>query len=48
MNKGTLIQIIGSVFDARFEPEQVPAVYNALEIPANFGDGRTKLYGEVQ
>jgi F-type H+-transporting ATPase subunit beta len=48
MNKGKLIQIIGSVFDARFEPEQVPAVYNALEIPVNFGDGRTKLYGEVQ
>jgi F-type H+-transporting ATPase subunit beta len=48
MNKGTLIQIIGSVFDAKFESEQVPAVYNALEIPGNFGSGRTKLYGEVQ
>ncbi|MCX5636774.1 MAG: F0F1 ATP synthase subunit beta, partial [Planctomycetota bacterium] len=48
MNKGKVIQIIGSVFDAKFEPEQVPAVYNALEIPCDFGDGRTKLYGEVQ
>jgi F-type H+-transporting ATPase subunit beta len=48
MNKGKLTQIIGSVFDARFDPDQVPAVYNALEIPANFGNGRTKLYGEVQ
>jgi F-type H+-transporting ATPase subunit beta len=48
MNKGKVIQIIGSVFDAKFEPEQVPAVYNALEIPGDFGDGRTKLYGEVQ
>lgn len=48
MNKGTLIQIIGSVFDAKFESEQVPAVYNALEIPGDFGSGRTKLYGEVQ
>ena len=48
MNKGKLIQIIGSVFDAKFEPEQIPAVYNALEIPGDFGSGRTKLYGEVQ
>ena len=48
MNKGKVIQIIGSVFDARFEGEQVPAVYNALEIPGDFGKGRTKIYGEVQ
>jgi F-type H+-transporting ATPase subunit beta len=48
MNKGKLIQIIGSVFDARFEPEQVPAVYNALEVRGDLGSGRTKLYGEVQ
>jgi len=48
MNKGKLVQIIGSVFDARFEPEQVPAVYNALEVRGDLGSGRTKLYGEVQ
>jgi len=48
MNKGKIIQVIGSVFDAKFEPEQVPAVYNALEIPGDFGKGRTKIYGEVQ
>ncbi|MGA2172101.1 MAG: F0F1 ATP synthase subunit beta [Sedimentisphaerales bacterium] len=48
MNKGKLIQVIGSVFDAQFEPEQIPAVYNALEIQGNFEGGKTKLYGEVQ
>ena len=48
MNQGKLIQVIGSVFDARFAPEQVPTVYNAIEIHGDFGKGRTKLYGEVQ
>ncbi|MGD0078033.1 MAG: F0F1 ATP synthase subunit beta [Sedimentisphaerales bacterium] len=48
MNKGKLVQVIGSVFDAQFEPEQIPAVYNALEIQGKFEGGKTKLYGEVQ
>ncbi len=48
MNKGRLIQVIGSVFDAKFEPDHIPAVYNALEIEGNFVGGKTKLYGEVQ
>ena len=48
MNKGKIIQVIGSVFDAKFEPEQIPAVYNAVMIPGDFGKGRTKLYGEIQ
>jgi F-type H+-transporting ATPase subunit beta len=48
MNKGKLIQIIGSVFDAKFEEGQIPAVFNAIEIPGEFGGGRKKLYGEVQ
>ena len=48
MNKGTIVQVIGSVFDAKFDQEKMPSVYNALEIPGDFGKGRTKLYGEVQ
>jgi F-type H+-transporting ATPase subunit beta len=48
MNKGRLIQIIGSVFDAEFSPREVPAVYNALIIEQQAGDSQTKLYGEVQ
>jgi F-type H+-transporting ATPase subunit beta len=48
MNQGKLIQVIGSVFDVKFAPEQVPTVYNAIEIHGDFGKGKTKLYGEVQ
>jgi F-type H+-transporting ATPase subunit beta len=48
MNKGKIIQVIGSVFDAKFPLGEVPAVNNALEITGNFGAGKTKLYGEVQ
>jgi F-type H+-transporting ATPase subunit beta len=48
MNKGKLIQIIGSVFDAEFLPHEVPAVYNALIIEQQAGGSQTKLYGEVQ
>jgi F-type H+-transporting ATPase subunit beta len=48
MNKGKLIQVIGSVFDAQFTSEQIPAVYNAVIVQGDFPDGRTKLYGEVQ
>jgi F0F1-type ATP synthase beta subunit len=40
MNKGKLIQIIGSVFDAKFEEGQIPAVFNALEIPGEFSGGK--------
>ncbi len=32
MNKGKLIQVMGSVFDAKFAPEHVPALYNAVEV----------------
>lgn len=45
MKKGKLIQVIGSVFDAKFDLQDVPAVHNAIEIPT---PGGKKLYGEVQ
>jgi F-type H+-transporting ATPase subunit beta len=45
MKKGKLTQVIGSVFDAKFELQAIPAVYNALEIPCG---NNKKLYGEVQ
>jgi F-type H+-transporting ATPase subunit beta len=48
MNTGKLVQVIGSVFDAKFTPEQVPAIFNALEVTFEFA-GKTKtLRGEVQ
>ncbi len=48
MNKGKLIQVVGSVFDAKFSPQEVPAVYNAVEIQGNFRGEQRSLYGEVQ
>jgi F-type H+-transporting ATPase subunit beta len=32
INKGTIVQIIGAVLDIRFEPENLPALLNAIEI----------------
>ena len=43
-NKGTLLQIIGPVIDAKFE-EKLPEIYNALIV--RFEDGR-QLVAEVQ
>ena len=45
MNQGKIVQIIGAVVDVAFSPENMPAIYNALEV--SFEDGR-KLVLEVQ
>jgi len=45
MKKGKLIQVIGSVFDAKFDLQDVPSVHNAIEITMPNGK---KLFGEVQ
>ena len=34
-NTGTIVQIIGAVLDIRFEPENLPALLNAIEIDNN-------------
>jgi F-type H+-transporting ATPase subunit beta len=47
MNKGTIVQVIGPVVDVYF-PDELPAIYNALQIDLQ-GDGRTgTLIAEVQ
>jgi len=43
--KGKLVQIIGTVVDVEFPPEELPEVYNAVEIDA--GDSR-RIIAEVQ
>jgi len=48
MNKGKVLQVMGSVFDAKFMPSNVPAVYNAVEVQGDFGTGKTSLWGEVE
>ncbi len=34
-SKGTVVQVIGTVVDVEFPPDQLPGVYNALEIDKN-------------
>src|SRR5574337_254156 len=33
MSEGKIVQVIGPVVDVEFEPERLPAIYNALEVP---------------
>ena len=48
MNKGRVVQVIGAVVDVQF-PEELPAIYNALKIPLDRGDGQMfDLLCEVQ
>ncbi len=45
---GTITQVIGSTFDAQFPDENLPDIYNALEIKAATKAGEINLVGEVQ
>ena len=48
MNTGTIVEVIGPVLDVKFE-EQLPAIYNALEIQVPQEDGTSnRLIAEVQ
>jgi F-type H+-transporting ATPase subunit beta len=44
MAKGKVVQVIGTVVDIEFPPDQLPALYNAVEIPM----GKNKIVLEVQ
>ena len=44
MAKGKVVQIIGTVVDVEFPPDELPAIYNAVEIEMGGG----KVVGEVQ
>ncbi|HUG37132.1 MAG TPA: F0F1 ATP synthase subunit beta [Candidatus Limnocylindrales bacterium] len=41
MNTGKIVQVIGPVVDVEFEPGQLPAIYNALEV---VGAGSTDVF----
>ncbi|HYF15522.1 MAG TPA: F0F1 ATP synthase subunit beta [Phycisphaerales bacterium] len=45
---GTITQVIGSTFDAQFSEENLPEIYNALEVKAQTKAGDLFLVGEVQ
>ncbi len=47
-NQGTVTQVIGSTFDARFPEDQLPEIYNALEIKGQYNGMDIDLTGEVQ
>ncbi len=44
MAKGRIVQILGGVVDVEFPPDQLPEVYEAIEVPMN---GEDKLVLEV-
>ncbi len=44
MAKGKVVQVIGTVVDIEFPPDELPALYNAIEIPMDGG----KIVLEVQ
>ncbi|MHC5060230.1 MAG: F0F1 ATP synthase subunit beta [Planctomycetota bacterium] len=48
MNKGRIIQVIGSTFDVEFFGNDIPAIYNALKVCGDFEGGKGELVGEVQ
>jgi len=45
---GKISQVIGSTFDVQFAEENLPEIYNALEVDLQVGDEKHKLVGEVQ
>lgn len=45
---GTVTQVIGSTFDARFDDQHLPEIYNALRIDAEQHGITVNLVGEVQ
>jgi F-type H+/Na+-transporting ATPase subunit beta len=44
MAEGKIAQIIGTVIDIEFPPEQLPSLFNAVDI---FGDDGHKVVTEV-
>src|SRR5947209_5856850 len=45
---GTIVQVIGSTFDAEFDEGHLPEIYHALKLDTEFKGVRLKLTGEVQ
>jgi F-type H+-transporting ATPase subunit beta len=45
---GAVSQIIGSTFDAQFPEDQLPDIYNALEVEGETRAGTIRITGEVQ
>ncbi|MEZ6318101.1 MAG: hypothetical protein R3B49_04995 [Phycisphaerales bacterium] len=48
MAQGTITQVIGSTFDARFPESDLPDIYNAVNVEWSQDGTHMKLTGEVQ
>ncbi len=48
MSTGKIIQVVGSTFDAEFDIDTLPSVYNAVKIEYELDGKKTTLVGEVQ
>ena len=48
MATGTISQVIGSTFDVQFPDDQLPGIYNAVEVKEKTPFGELDLVGEVQ
>src|SRR3954467_13923191 len=47
-NVGRITQVIGSTFDAEFEEDHLPAIYNAVKVHSDKKGVKINLTGEVQ
>lgn len=47
-NIGRITQVIGSTFDAEFDEDKLPEIYNAVKIDCEKGEVKIHLTGEVQ
>jgi F-type H+/Na+-transporting ATPase subunit beta len=47
-NIGRVVQVIGPVLDVEFDAEQLPELYNALELTVRDSEGDHKVVAEVQ
>src|SRR6266704_3512320 len=45
---GSIVQVIGSTFDAEFEEGHLPEIYHALRIDTDYKGVSLRLTGEVQ
>ena len=47
-NVGRITQVIGSTFDAEFDEDKLPAIYNAVKVESDNKGMQVNLTGEVQ
>jgi F-type H+-transporting ATPase subunit beta len=48
MNVGRVVRVIGPVIDVEFDPDKMPAIYNALKVDGETPIGEIHLVAEVQ